>query len=115
MKEQKQLLEQIGNENPFRTPEGYFDSFTSDLMQKLPERSFKTDAAKSRQRRWLAPVAAVAAMMAAALFLVPALHAPQTANRDMAEADSHDEDMSDYMATSFFDEYTFYCYLTGEE
>lgn len=32
------LKKTVGNRNPFRVPEGYFEQFTDQLMQQLPER-----------------------------------------------------------------------------
>ncbi len=31
-------LEKIGNRNPFKTPEGYFERLTDQIMAQLPER-----------------------------------------------------------------------------
>lgn len=31
-------LEKIGNKNPFRAPEGYFEGLTGRIMSQLPER-----------------------------------------------------------------------------
>ena len=36
--EEKYLKERVGQENPFRTPEGYFDQFTANIMAQLPDR-----------------------------------------------------------------------------
>lgn len=36
-KEEKFIEQKFGRENHFTVPEGYFDDFTSQLMQKLPE------------------------------------------------------------------------------
>lgn len=115
MKEERQLLEQIGNENPFRTPEGYFDTFTAELMQKLPERDYATGSvtpSPHRRHRWLAPAIAVAAV-AAAFFIIPTLHTPQLAAVD--NGDAYYDDMADYMSTSLYDEYTLFCYLTEDD
>lgn len=38
MKEEDFIRERCGTKNPFRVPEGYFENFTADLMDKLPER-----------------------------------------------------------------------------
>lgn len=35
--EEKYLREKMGQGNPFKTPEGYFDQFTDRLMKQLPE------------------------------------------------------------------------------
>lgn len=36
-KEEKIIEQSFGRENHFRVPDGYFDDFTSKLMQQLPE------------------------------------------------------------------------------
>ena len=33
------LLDKIGNKNPFTTPEGYFEGLTEQIMAQLPERT----------------------------------------------------------------------------
>lgn len=38
MEEEKKLLRKVGTSNPFRVPEGYFEGFTQELMNKLPEK-----------------------------------------------------------------------------
>lgn len=38
MNKKKVKLEEIGNVNSFKTPEGYFENFTEDMMSRLPER-----------------------------------------------------------------------------
>ena len=38
MKEEQDILKKVGTKNPFRVPEGYFESFTQELMSKLPEK-----------------------------------------------------------------------------
>ena len=32
------LKKMVGNRNPFRVPEGYFEQLTQQVMQQLPER-----------------------------------------------------------------------------
>ena len=38
MEEEKRILRKIGTKNPFTVPEGYFESFPQELMEKLPEK-----------------------------------------------------------------------------
>ena len=38
MKEEDELLKKCGTKNPFMVPEGYFDNFSKELMNKLPEK-----------------------------------------------------------------------------
>ena len=37
MNEELYIKSRIGNKNPFCVPDGYFDSLTAEVMQKLPE------------------------------------------------------------------------------
>lgn len=55
MKEEKYLKEQITKENPFRVPEGYFDSFADQVMAQLPER--KQKAKRVMLRLWMSVAA----------------------------------------------------------
>ena len=38
MKEEDELLRKCGTKNPFTVPEGYFENFSKELMDKLPEK-----------------------------------------------------------------------------
>ena len=38
MKEEKELFQKIGKENPFKVPEGYFENLTQQVMERLPEK-----------------------------------------------------------------------------
>ncbi len=38
MKEEDEILKKCGTGNPFTVPEGYFEQFASDLMERLPEK-----------------------------------------------------------------------------
>ena len=38
MREEDQLLKKIGTQNPFKVPEHYFEDFSEELMNKLPEK-----------------------------------------------------------------------------
>jgi len=39
MKEEKELLTRIGRQEPFTVPDGYFESLTERVMQRLPEKA----------------------------------------------------------------------------
>ena len=57
------LKQKVGNRNPFRVPDGYFDQLTQQVMQQLPEReetvakqlsiSSQPRARKVQMRPWL--------------------------------------------------------------
>lgn len=40
MKEEDYILNKVGKGNPFRTPEGYFENLTSEIMNSLPEKDY---------------------------------------------------------------------------
>lgn len=63
MSDEKYIEERVGRRNPYQVPEGYFEAFTSQLMQQLPERP-----AKARQVRMRRPLY-IAAACIAALFI----------------------------------------------
>ena len=42
MKEENSLLKKVGTKNPFQVPDRYFEEFTAELMNKLPEKEFFT-------------------------------------------------------------------------
>jgi hypothetical protein len=46
----------------FKTPDGYFDSFTERLMQQLPEPEVKVVPLYRKTKAWIAGVAAVLVM-----------------------------------------------------
>ena len=45
------ILKKVGTKNPFNVPDGYFDNFTKELMNQLPEKTFKKGIDK-RDARW---------------------------------------------------------------
>ena len=73
--EELYLKERVGQKNPFRTPEGYFDQFTANIMAQLPERDGQsvesntvTVAKKVAMpiRHWFYAAACVAALLVTA-------------------------------------------------
>ena len=39
MNNEEYIKKRIGKGNPFKVPDGYFASFTSDIMSRLPEQN----------------------------------------------------------------------------
>ena len=77
MKEEKYLIEEVGRENPFRVPEGYFDTLTSQIMAKVEAegveaRDIKTGKEKRAKTVWLRPVLYAAASVCALFISVVA-------------------------------------------
>ena len=64
MNEEKYLEERLSKKNPFQVPEGYFDSFTEQVMRQIPERQQGT------RRMLLRPWMYAAACLVAIVFSV---------------------------------------------
>lgn len=63
--EDKELREMFGQQNPFRVPEGYFDTLTERVMSNLPDRK-PQEARKSKLvalRPWLYAAACVVVLV----------------------------------------------------
>ena len=65
MNEEKYIEEKVGRRNPFVVPEGYFDTFTDQMMASLPERQ------PQAKRLWLRPLRYAAAVVC--LFMLGAM------------------------------------------
>ena len=112
MTEEDNLLKKVGTENPFRVPEGYFESFTSDLMSRLPEKE-KTDVFREpttweKVRPWLY----MAAMFASIWLMVKVFVAPKAEKAEVVAENTsvevvEDDAFDDYMMASI-DEYTIF-------
>ena len=77
MMEEKYLIEKVGKENPFRVPEGYFDTLSSQIMAKVEAegvapRDIKTAKEKRAKTLWLRPVLYAAASVCALFISVVA-------------------------------------------
>jgi len=68
MEKEKSKLDELMRKQPFRVPEGYFESFTDDFLSRLPEKSIpdaKIISLYDRVKPWLY----MAAMFAGAIIL----------------------------------------------
>ena len=126
MMEEKYLIEKVGKENPFKVPEGYFDTLSSQIMAKVEAegvapRDIKTGKEKRAKVVWLRPVLYVAASVCALFISVVAYQshsdkgtaAPtQTvvANNQMLMDDYFDE-AADYV---MLDNQDIYAYLSSD-
>jgi hypothetical protein len=94
MNEEKYLEERMAKQNPFKVPEGYFDSFAEHVMQQLPQRQAQA------KHMWLRPWMYAAASLLVAVFSI-AIYFSNT-NSDASEmaaanaSDSYIEEAADY-------------------
>jgi len=126
MMEEKYLIEKVGKENPFKVPEGYFDTLSSQIMAKVEAegvapRDIKAGKEKHAKVVWLRPVLYAAASVCALFISVVAYQshsdkgtaAPtQTvvANNQMLMDDYFDE-AADYV---MLDNQDIYAYLSSD-
>ena len=68
MKTNNTTLEKVGNRNPFKAPEGYFENLTGRIMDSLPEKESKKEPVKISFRKRIAPWIYVAAMLCGITF-----------------------------------------------
>ncbi len=120
MKEEDNIFKKVGTENPFRVPEGYFENFTSEIMNRLPEKE-KLAFEKQEPTMWerIKPWAYMAAMFAgAALIIRVASTNPVPAATDRMVADDTETEM-EYINmavdNSMLDDYSLYVYLADSD
>jgi hypothetical protein len=113
MMEEKYLIEKVGKENPFRVPEGYFDTLSSQIMAKVEAegvapRDIKAGKEKRAKVLWLRPVLYAAASVCALFISVVAYQsyseqgvaAPAqsvVANNQMITTDEYFDEAADYV------------------
>lgn len=121
--EENYLKEKAGRENPFKVPEGYFDTFAEQLMAKLPEREADVVAIQKKPQRQQRHVLWYAAACIAAVLLSSVIYisVPET-SADSAEpaaglhayksaSDTYVEQAADY---AMVDNSDIYAYLMSE-
>ncbi len=114
MKEEDNILRQVGTENPFRVPEGYFEHLTSDIMSRLPEKESVMPPTRPVSL-WdkIKPWIYMAAMFVGAALIIRVAstgHTPADTVSD--EMDQEMEYIHMAMDNTMLDDYSLYVYLT---
>ena len=133
---EEQTLKELGfnNANPFKTPEGYFDTLSERIMARIDEEETKTAEEKAetvqvaevvslKQKktsvinyaiRWAIAAAACLALVFVGVDYFGEENKSIAQNQTVAEEydDEYAEDMISY---SMMDESDVYCYLAGLE
>lgn len=118
MKEEKYLIEKVGRENPFRVPEGYFDTLSSQIMAKIETegveaRDIKPGKEKRAKTVWLRPVLYAAASVCALFISVVAYqnYSEQGATTPAQTVVANNQMMTD----DYFDEAADYVMLDNQD
>ena len=108
MNEELYIKSRLGNKNPFRVPEGYFDSFAAEIMQKLPEQEMpekkKSLIVRLRPLMYAAACLMVAIFTAAIYFSDGEAVSPGVASVS-EPTDSYVDDAADYLMADNMDIY----------
>ncbi len=124
MKEEDEIRRKCGTKNPFSVPEGYFEDFTQQLMEKLPERTPSVPVTTKvtpwqRVKPWLYLAAMFCGLMFGFRYLVG--NPEQTNSTALSDNElkqqysESDEYIESILNNSMMDDYTIYCYLTEAE
>ncbi|MDY5813565.1 MAG: hypothetical protein SPJ97_03445 [Bacteroides sp.] len=111
--EEKKLKKLIGKENPFILPEGYFDRFSAELMNNLPEQEPFPEPAPRRGINWK-PYLYMAAMFAGAALIIRIAREPATVQESSSVADTETEQLliNTSVDGAMLDDYSLYVYLS---
>lgn len=99
--EEEYLIERVGRENPFRVPEGYFDTLASEVMARVD--AVETPAPRKARVVWMRPLLYAAASVCALFISVMGynMYTHQQAAQPMAQqvtVPQHSEDSFDQAA-----------------
>lgn len=123
----KKKLEDIcGKENPFLVPENYFEDFTQQLMDKLPEKGtheiIPVKITKwQRMKPWFYMAAMFCGIIFGARYMLSSSISKNMNKVQMASQNRYDnvrelsydeEYLEEELMNSRMDEYSVYCYLT---
>ncbi len=117
----KKLEDICGKDNPFSVPDGYFEHFTQQLMDKLPEKKISIEAPHhitiwQRIKPWLYMAAMFCGIIAGAHYIigptVQQVHITSHTANDHSERSYAEEYLEDALMNSHMDDYSVYCYLT---
>lgn len=124
MKEEEKIIQKCGKKNPFEVPQGYFEGFTQQLMEKLPEQPTDTVGEQTEYTitPWqrIKPLLYLAAMFVGLTVCVRGIF-PEQPNEEKASTESlsvsNEEEMDAVVEYAMLemDNYTIYQYLTETE
>lgn len=85
MRQEDNIKDKVGKRTPYKVPEGYFDSFRSNLMNSLPEYPEKPKVVKLSRWQRIKPYVYLAAMFAGIWCMMQIFHHVSTAEQNKEE------------------------------
>lgn len=120
MGKEDNLLRKVGTGNPFRVPDQYFEDFTQELMNKLPEKEpiplLEEPTLWERVKPWIYMTAMFCGIMLSVRVFVGEPRKEELPMIGQAEAvNLPDEDWEIMIDHIMMDDYTLYQYLTDAD
>ncbi|WP_287680087.1 hypothetical protein [Bacteroides sp.] len=123
MKEDTELKNRIGKENPFKVPEGYFENIVPEIMKQLPETEVQEEVEVTmweRVKPWVYMVAMFCGLMFGLRVMMNDRPVSTGVNAgDVSMTDSvqgiPDEYIDPILDQAMMDDYTLYMYLTDAD
>lgn len=123
MKEDTELKNRIGKENPFKVPEGYFENIVPEIMKQLPEAEVQEEIEVTmweRVKPWVYMVAMFCGLMFGLRVMMNDRPVSTGINAgDVSMTDSvqgiPDEYIDPILDQAMMDDYTLYMYLTDAD
>ena len=117
MGKEDNLLRKVGTGNPFRVPDQYFEDFTQELMNKLPEKEPMTSMPEitlwQRVKPWIYMTAMFCGIMLSVKIFVGNPSKDEFPTISQTEVENlPDEDLEIMIDRIMMDDYTLYQYLT---
>lgn len=117
MGKEDNILRKAGTKNPFRVPDHYFEDFTQELMDKLPEKepmpSMPEITLWQRVKPWIYMTAMFCGIMLSVKIFVGNPTKDEFPNISQGEIDNMpDADWEIMIDRIMMDDYTLYQYLT---
>ena len=94
MNEEKYLEDRMAKRNPFKVPEGYFDSFAENVMELLPEQQKK--AKRTLLRPWMYAAACLLVIVMSVAVYFSNITADTQDAAIMAASDTYIDEAVDY-------------------
>lgn len=116
MGKEDNILRKVGTQNPFRVPENYFEDFTQELMNKLPEKEpmlcLSEPTLWLRVKPWVYMTAMFVGIMLSVRIFVGE---PQNEEFPITQAEAAmlpEEEWENMIRRTLVDDYAIYEYLT---
>jgi hypothetical protein len=118
MKEEDKLIEKFGKKNQFKVPEGYFENFTNNLMDKLPPKEIGPEPKITTWQRikpWIYMTAMFCGLMLSVKVII---EKPENENSTLTEKSTDefsDAELEIMIDNTMTDDYSLYTYITGAD